>query len=82
MRPDNTRSRGVSGPPEEGAAAWRATAANCALLAGGVEVGATLAEGAVVGAVAAMVFPDEAALFAGGVVVVDGVGAARFQSFG
>ena len=44
-----------------------------ALLPRGVEAGAAFAKGAVVGAVAAKVFPDEAALFAGRVVVIDAV---------
>jgi hypothetical protein len=52
------------------------------LLTGGVEVGAAPAERAVIGAVAAKVFPDMAALLTSGVVVVDGLGAVRFHSFG
>ena len=52
------------------------------LPAGGVEVGATLAVGAVVGSVAAKVFPDATAVFASGIVVVDGDGAIRLHLFG
>jgi hypothetical protein len=51
------------------------------LLAGGVEFGTAFAEAAIVGAVAMKVFSNEFALFAGGVVVVDGDGTVGIQSF-
>jgi len=52
------------------------------LLPGSVEAGAAFAEGTIIGSVTAKVFPDTFAFFAEGVVVVDGLGAVRIQSFG
>jgi hypothetical protein len=52
------------------------------LFAGSVEGCAALAERAIIRAVTAKIFPDKAALFAGGVVVVDRAGTVRFESFG
>jgi hypothetical protein len=52
------------------------------LLARGVQIGATLAQGAIVGSVPPMILGNPSALFAGEIVVINGIGRPFFLTFG